>query len=91
MRRKIREERKAIDFYLPEYRPVGKDNKIIKFKSINHLLANEVIEESMILANICAAKLTKKLKTPIIISILKFNQNLIIFRNHKIFIDEKIK
>ena len=65
LRRKIREERKAIDFYLPEYRPVGKDNKIIKFKSINHLLANEVIEESMILANICAAKLTKKLKTPI--------------------------
>ena len=62
LRRKIREERKAIDFYLPEYRPVGKDNKIIKFKSINHLLANEVIEESMILANICAAKLTKKLK-----------------------------
>ena len=65
MRRKIREERKAIDFYLPEYRPVGKDNKIIKFKSINHLLANEVIEESMILANICAAKLTKKIKKPI--------------------------
>ena len=65
LRRKIREERKAIDFYLPEYSPVGKDNKIIKFKSINHLLANEVIEESMILANICAAKLTKKLKTPI--------------------------
>ena len=65
LRRKIREERQAIDFYLPEYRPVGKDNKIIKFKSINHLLANEVIEESMILANICAAKLTKKLKTPI--------------------------
>ena len=65
LRRKIREERKAIDFYLPEYRPVGKDNKIIKFKSINHLLANEVIEESMILANICAAKLTKKLKKPI--------------------------
>ncbi len=65
LRRKIREERKAIDFYLPEYRPVGKDNKIVKFKSINHLLANEVIEESMILANICAAKLTKKLKKPI--------------------------
>ena len=65
LRRKIREERKAIDFYLPEYRPVGKDNKIIKFKPINHLLANEVIEESMILANICAAKLTKKLKKPI--------------------------
>lgn len=65
LRRKIREERKAIDFYLPEYRPIGKDNKIIKFKSINHLLANEVIEESMILANICAAKLTKKLKKPI--------------------------
>ena len=65
LRRKIREERKAIDFYLPEYRPVGKDNKIIKFKSINHLLANEVIEESMILANICAAKLTKKIKKPI--------------------------
>ena len=65
LRRKIREERKAIDFYLPEYRPVGKDNKIVKFKSINHLLANEVIEESMILANICAAKLTKKTKKPI--------------------------
>jgi ribonuclease R len=65
LRRKIREEREAIDFYLPEYRPLGKDNKIIKFKSINHLLANEVIEESMILANICAAKLTKQLKTPI--------------------------
>ena len=65
LRRKIREERQAIDFYLPEYRPLGKDNKIIKFKSINHLLANEVIEESMILANICAAKLTKKLKKPI--------------------------
>ena len=65
LRRKIREDRKAIDFYLPEYRPVSKDNKIIKFKSINHLLANEVIEESMILANICAAKLTKKLKKPI--------------------------
>ena len=28
-------------------------------------MANEVIEEAMILANICAAKLTKKLKTPI--------------------------
>lgn len=65
LRRKIREEREAIDFYLPEYRPLGKDNKIIKFKSIGHLLANEVIEESMILANICAAKLTKQLKTPI--------------------------
>ena len=65
LRRKIREERQAIDFYLPDYRPLGKDNKIIKFKSINHLLANEVIEESMILANICAAKLTKKLKKPI--------------------------
>ena len=65
LRRRIREERKAIDFYLPEYRPVGKDNKIVKFKSINHLLANEVIEESMILANICAAKLTKKTKKPI--------------------------
>ena len=65
LRRKIRGERKAIDFYLPEYRPFGKGNKIIKFKSINHLMANEVIEEAMILANICAAKLTKKLKTPI--------------------------
>ena len=65
LRRKIREERKAIDFYLPEYRPIGKDNKIIKFKSIDHLSANEVIEESMILANICAAKLAKKLKIPI--------------------------
>ena len=65
LRRRIREERKAIDFYLPEYRPVSKDNKIVKFKSINHLLANEVIEESMILANICAAKLTKKTKKPI--------------------------
>tara|TARA_B100001248_G_scaffold30529_1_gene19807 strand:- start:3444 stop:5324 length:1881 start_codon:yes stop_codon:yes gene_type:complete len=65
LRRKIREDRKAIDFYLPEYRPVGKDNKIIKFKATSHLLANEVIEESMILANICAAKLTKKLKRPI--------------------------
>ena len=65
LRRKIRKERKAIDFYLPEYRPVGKDNTIIKFKSTNHLSANEVIEESMILANICAAKLTKKTKKPI--------------------------
>ena len=65
LRRKIREERKAIDFYLPEYRPLSRDNKIIKFRSINHLLANEVIEESMILANICAAKLTKKFKKPI--------------------------
>ena len=65
LRKKIREKRKAIDFFLPEYRPVSKDNKIFKFKSINHLLANEVIEESMILANICAAKLTKKIKSPI--------------------------
>jgi ribonuclease R len=65
LRRKIRKERKAIDFHLSEYYPVESNNKIVKFKESKHLEANEIVEECMILANICAAKFTKTSKAPI--------------------------
>ena len=65
LRRKIRKERKAIDFHLSEYYPVEANNKIVKFKESKHLEANEIVEECMILANICAAKFTKTSKVPI--------------------------
>ena len=53
--KKKRKERKSIEFNLSESKPVtDKSNRIVKFSKINRNNYHSVVEECMILANICA-------------------------------------
>ena len=60
-----RKKRLAIDFDLPEYNPISdKNNRIKKFGLTARNHAHQLVEECMILANVCAAKLLHKAKIP---------------------------
>lgn len=60
-----RKSRLAIDFDLPEYHPVSdKNHRIKKFGLIERNHAHQLVEECMILANVCAAELLHKAKVP---------------------------
>lgn len=60
-----RKARLAIDFDLPEYHPVSdKNHRIKKFGLIERNHAHQLVEECMILANVCAAELLHKAKVP---------------------------
>ena len=65
--RRKREERGALDFKVSEYRPVfDSKNRLSKFEKTETFIANKIIEELMLLANICAAKLLIASKIPAI-------------------------
>tara|TARA_B100001094_G_scaffold211223_1_gene205091 strand:- start:11497 stop:13425 length:1929 start_codon:yes stop_codon:yes gene_type:complete len=60
-----RKKRLAIDFDLPEYNPISdKNNRIKKFGLTERNHAHQLVEECMILANVCAAELLHKAKIP---------------------------
>ena len=60
-----RKKRLAIDFDLPEYNPISdKNNRIKKFGLTARNHAHQLVEECMILANVCAAELLHKAKIP---------------------------
>ena len=60
-----RSKRQAIDFDLPEYYPVSnKDKKIKNFLPLERNHSHQLVEECMILANVCAAQLIDKSKIP---------------------------
>ena len=63
--REKRKKRLAIDFDLPEYNPISdKNNRIKKFGLTARNHAHQLVEECMILANVCAAELLHKAKIP---------------------------
>ena len=65
--RRKREERGALDFKVSEYRPVfDSKNRLSKFEKTETFIANKIIEELMLLANICAAELLIASKIPAI-------------------------
>ena len=65
--KKKRKERKSIEFNLYESKPVtDKSNRIVKFSKINRNNYHSVVEECMILANICAANFLLQRKIPTI-------------------------
>ena len=55
-----RKQRLAIDFEMNEYRPEIKKGKLKAFVPVTRYLSHKAIEESMILANISAAKFLKE-------------------------------
>ena len=57
---KKRKQRLAIDFEMNEYRPEIKKGKLKAFVPVTRYLSHKAIEESMILANISAAKFLKE-------------------------------
>lgn len=60
-----RSKRQAIDFDLPEYYPMSnKDKKIKNFLPLERNHSHQLVEECMILANVCAAQLVDKSKIP---------------------------
>ena len=61
-----RSKRNAIDFDLPEYYPFYDKQKIKNFKPIERNHSHQLVEECMILANVCAAELISKSKIPTI-------------------------
>lgn len=62
---KARGKRGAIDFDMPETKIVfGKDRKIEKIIPYERFNSHKVIEESMLCANICAARFLQKHKQP---------------------------
>ncbi len=58
--RRLKVERGALDIEIPEFFPKFKDGKIEKFVTLSRDKAHKVIEECMLLANICAAKITQE-------------------------------
>ena len=61
-----RSKRNAIDFDLPEYYPFYDKQKIKNFRPIERNHSHQLVEECMILANVCAAELISKSKIPAI-------------------------
>ena len=62
---KKRLDRQAIDFDLPEYSPMNdKENNIKSFRPLKRNHSHQLVEECMILANVCAAELISKSKIP---------------------------
>ena len=60
-----RSKRQAIDFDLPEYYPLSdKDKRIKNFLPLERNHSHQLVEECMILANVCAAQLVDKSKIP---------------------------
>ena len=59
-----RSKRNAIDFDLPEYYPFYDKQKIKNFRPIERNHSHQLVEECMILANVCAAELISKSKIP---------------------------
>ncbi len=59
-----RSKRNAIDFDLPEYYPFYDKQKIKNFQPIERNHSHQLVEECMILANVCAAELISKSKIP---------------------------
>ncbi len=57
---KKRKQRLAIDFEMNEYRPEIKKGKLKAFVPVTRYLSHKAVEESMILANISAAKFLKE-------------------------------
>ena len=65
--RRKRAERGALDLNVADYRPVfDSKNKLSKFEKTETFIANKIIEELMLLANICAAELLISSKIPAI-------------------------
>ena len=52
-----RESRGALDFQTREGKPILVGGKVKEFRLAERLIAHKIIEESMICANVCAAKL----------------------------------
>ena len=62
-----RQKRNSIEFNLSETRPItDKSNRILKFSKLSRNEYHGVVEECMILANICAANFLLKRKIPTI-------------------------
>ena len=55
-----RESRGALDFQTREVKPILDGNKVKGFRIVERLMAHKIIEESMICANVCAAKLIEE-------------------------------
>ena len=55
-----RESRGALDFQTREGKPILDGSKVKGFRIVKRLMAHKIIEESMICANVCAAKLIEE-------------------------------
>ena len=55
-----RESRGALDFQTREGKPVLVGSKVTEFRLVERLTSHRIIEESMICANVCAAKLIEE-------------------------------
>ena len=53
-------ERGALDLDIPEYIPSVTNGKVNKFIKVERNLAHKVVEECMLIANICAAEILRK-------------------------------
>ena len=73
-----RESRGALDFQTREGRPVLVEGKVKEFRLAERLIAHKIIEESMICANVCAAKLITE------------NESLALFRIHEAPVSSKL-
>ena len=73
-----RESRGALDFQTREGRPVLVEGKVKEFRLAERLIAHKIIEESMICANVCAAKLITE------------NESLALFRIHEAPVPSKL-
>jgi len=60
-----RKERGALELDIPEFRPVfDSKNKLSKFEKVDSFVANKIIEELMLLANISAARIIDEAQIP---------------------------
>ena len=73
-----RETRGALDFQTQEGKPVLVGGKVKEFRLAERLIAHKIIEESMICANVCAAKLITE------------NESLALFRIHEAPVSSKL-
>ena len=73
-----RESRGALDFQTREGKPVLVGGKVKEFRLAERLIAHKIIEESMICANVCAAKLITE------------NESLALFRIHEAPVSSKL-
>ena len=84
-----RQKRNSIEFNLSETRPItDKSNRILKFSKLSRNEYHGVVEECMILANICAANFLLKRKIP---TIFRFHEkpDLSKIRNLKEFLTSR--
>tara|TARA_Y100001970_G_scaffold137230_1_gene168908 strand:- start:7868 stop:9811 length:1944 start_codon:yes stop_codon:yes gene_type:complete len=63
---KAKKRRKALELDIPEFFPRFKNNKLFTFEKAPRNIAHRMIEEFMLIANICSAEILNKSKIPVL-------------------------